>query len=90
MKAHFRLFQSCDPDLIIKLISLRTFEVLITTSEGLTKKYYVYYTFTHNHSESSHLRACLVALKKILIDSKIPFFKSSSSVDMLPFKKSKS
>lgn len=64
MKAHFRLFHSCDPNLIIKLISLGTFEVLITTSEGLKKKNYIYYTFTHNHSESSHLRTCLVPLKK--------------------------
>lgn len=46
MKAHFTLFHSWDLNLIIKLISLGTFEALIITSQGLKKKKGRKITFT--------------------------------------------
>ena len=92
MKALFRLFHSCDPNLIIQLISLGTLAALIITSQGLKKKKkknYIYYIFTGSLSESSHLKSCLASLKKKKKKRLISRFcsKSSSSVDTLFFQK---
>ena len=91
MKALFRLFHSCDPNLIIQLISLGTLAALIITSQGLKKKKkknYIYYIFTGSLSESSHLKSCLASLKKKKKRLISRFcFKSSSSVDTLFFQK---